>query len=50
MKPIFDHQRKYSMIPKENELLIEYFEDREGLHILCYPFEGEMFMKVWRES
>ena len=40
MKPIFDHQRKYSMIPKENELLIEYFEDREGLHILCYPFEG----------
>lgn len=40
LQPIFNEQRKRSHLPSENELLIEYFEDKEGHHLLMYPFEG----------
>lgn len=40
LKPLFDLQRELSHIPKANELLMEHFEDKDGYHLLVYPFEG----------
>ncbi|MBT0607206.1 ligase-associated DNA damage response DEXH box helicase [Aequorivita echinoideorum] len=37
---IFDRQEKESIVPGENEFLIETFKTREGYHTLFYPFEG----------
>lgn len=37
---IFDRQEKESIVPGENEFLIETFKTREGYHALFYPFEG----------
>ena len=33
-------QRRWSRIPRRNELLVEQCETREGHHIFIYPFEG----------
>ncbi len=38
--PIFEQQKKESIIPKSNEFLIETFKTREGHHAVFYPFEG----------
>ena len=38
--PLFNLQERLSHIPKENELLIEIHQSREGQHLLVYPFEG----------
>lgn len=38
--PIFKRQEKESIVPKNNEFLIETFKTREGHHALFYPFEG----------
>ena len=40
LSPIFEQQQKESILPKPNELLIERFETKEGVHTLFYPFEG----------
>jgi ATP-dependent Lhr-like helicase len=40
LKPLFEEQEKRSIIPKTDELLIEYFETSEGYHLVVYPFEG----------
>lgn len=40
LKPLFDMQEVRSLIPKEDEFLIEYFESDEGFHLVMYPFEG----------
>ncbi|NND35487.1 MAG: ligase-associated DNA damage response DEXH box helicase [Saprospiraceae bacterium] len=40
LKPLFDEQQRQSIIPREEEFLIESFRDREGHHLLMYPFEG----------
>jgi ATP-dependent helicase Lhr and Lhr-like helicase len=40
IEPILFKQSQLSQIPKEDEFLIEYFEDKEGHHLLMYPFEG----------
>ncbi|MFD1094731.1 ligase-associated DNA damage response DEXH box helicase [Salegentibacter chungangensis] len=40
LKPILEKQKKESIIPKENEFLIETFKTREGYHAVFYPFEG----------
>jgi ATP-dependent Lhr-like helicase len=37
---IFDRQERESIVPGENEFLIETFKTREGYHSLFYPFEG----------
>jgi ATP-dependent Lhr-like helicase len=29
-----------STIPKRDEFLVEYFESKDGFHLLMYPFEG----------
>jgi ATP-dependent Lhr-like helicase len=33
-------QARRSLIPKEDEFLVEYFESKEGYHLIMYPFEG----------
>lgn len=37
---IFDRQEKESIVPGENQFLIESFKTRDGYHTLFYPFEG----------
>jgi ATP-dependent Lhr-like helicase len=38
--PLFEKQKEVSVLPKEDELLIEYFHTKEGYHLVIYPFEG----------
>jgi len=40
LAPLRDTQASRSAIPARDELLIEYFADREGFHLLMYPCEG----------
>lgn len=40
LAPLFERQKLESIVPKEDEFLIEYFETDEGYHLLLYPFEG----------
>ena len=40
LQPLFDLQQELSYIPQANELLIEHIEDKDGYHLLVYPFEG----------
>lgn len=40
LQPIFDRQRRESIVPNTNEFLIETFKTREGFHAIFYPFEG----------
>jgi ATP-dependent helicase Lhr and Lhr-like helicase len=42
LKPLFDLQAKLSHVPKENELLIEQIETKDGFHLFVYPFEGRL--------
>lgn len=38
--PIVERQRELSILPGQDTLLLEYFKDVEGYHLLIYPFEG----------
>ncbi|HRH60883.1 MAG TPA: ligase-associated DNA damage response DEXH box helicase, partial [Chitinophagaceae bacterium] len=40
LEPVFALQKELSHIPHANELLIEHIEDKDGYHLLVYPFEG----------
>ncbi|MGE6353403.1 ligase-associated DNA damage response DEXH box helicase [Flavobacterium sp. NPDC079362] len=40
LKPLFTRQRKESIVPGDNQFLIETFKTREGYHAIFYPFEG----------
>ncbi len=40
LQPLFDVQEEESIVPREDEFLIESFTDREGHHLVMYPFEG----------
>ena len=42
LKPLFKLQRELSHIPRENELLIEHIETKDGHHLFVYPFEGRL--------
>ena len=42
LKPLFDLQQQLSIIPKENELLVEHIETKDGFHVFIYPFEGRL--------
>lgn len=42
VQPLLDRQREHSIVPTENELLIERFESKEGHHVVVYPFEGRL--------
>lgn len=40
LEPLLELQKEKSILPSEEEFLIEYFESKEGYHLLMYPFEG----------
>ncbi len=40
LRALFELQAALSVIPKENELLIEQIEEKNEFHLLVYPFEG----------
>ncbi len=40
LSSLFNRQQLESVVPGENEFLIESFKTREGHHTLFYPFEG----------
>ncbi len=42
LKPLFELQENLSHVPKENELLIEHIETKDGYHLFAYPFEGRL--------
>jgi ATP-dependent Lhr-like helicase len=42
LEPLFDLQASLSYLPKENELLIEQIETKDGYHLFVYPFEGRL--------
>src|SRR4051812_22201931 len=42
LQPLFDLQEYLSHIPKENELLIEQIETKDGYHLFVFPFEGRL--------
>ncbi len=42
LKPLFQLQQQLSHVPKENELLIEQIETKDGFHLFVYPFEGRL--------
>jgi ATP-dependent Lhr-like helicase len=46
LEPLFKTQAKFSMVPKEGELLIEYIKTRDGNHLFIYPFEGRQVHEV----
>jgi ATP-dependent Lhr-like helicase len=40
--PLFELQKERSILPDHNQFLIEYFETKEGYHLMLYPFEGRL--------
>ena len=42
LKPLFQLQERLSHVPRENELLIEHIETKDGFHLFVYPFEGRL--------
>jgi ATP-dependent Lhr-like helicase len=40
LKDIIKRQQEESIVPKEDQFLIETFQTREGYHAIFYPFEG----------
>lgn len=40
LAPLFKLQQELSHIPQSDELLIEHIEDKDGYHLMVYPFEG----------
>lgn len=42
LQPLFNEQAKRSVLPEEDELLIEYIHTRYGHHLFVYPFEGKL--------
>ena len=46
IEPILGLQSKWSVIPDEKTLLIEYFRTGEGYHLFFFPFEGRAVHEV----
>jgi len=42
LEPLFELQEYLSHIPKQNELLIEQIETKDGFHLFVFPFEGRL--------
>jgi ATP-dependent Lhr-like helicase len=40
LQPLFERQRRESIVPDADQFLIETFRTREGYHAIFYPFEG----------
>jgi len=56
ISPLLEIQTRRSIIPSSDQLLVEYYEDRDGYHLLLYPFEGRFIhegistLLAWRLS
>ncbi|NLR56745.1 ligase-associated DNA damage response DEXH box helicase [Chitinophaga polysaccharea] len=46
LQPLFQLQETLSHIPKDNELLIEKINTKDGYHLFVYPFEGRLVHEV----
>lgn len=42
LKPLFEKQQQVSYIPREDELLVELIDTKDGYHLFVYPFEGRL--------
>ncbi|HMD00118.1 MAG TPA: ligase-associated DNA damage response DEXH box helicase, partial [Ferruginibacter sp.] len=42
LAPLLNLQRQLSILPKQNQLLIEQIETDDGFHLFVYPFEGRL--------
>jgi len=42
LRPLFELQASLSYMPRENELLVEQIETKDGFHLFAYPFEGRL--------
>jgi len=42
LQPLMQTQERLSAVPKENELLAEKIDTRDGFHLFIYPFEGRL--------
>lgn len=42
IQPLLKLQSERSIIPKENQFLLEKVNTREGCHLFCFPFEGRL--------
>jgi len=42
LRPLFELQASLSYMPRENELLVEQIETKDGFHLFVYPFEGRL--------
>lgn len=42
IQPLLKLQDELSSIPGKSQLLMEYFESKEGYHLFVFPFEGRM--------
>jgi len=40
--PLFQLQQLLSHVPKQNEMLVEHIETKDGYHLFVYPFEGRL--------
>ncbi len=40
LRPLMQLQQTLSVLPNQNQFLIEYLESTEGYHVIMYPFEG----------
>ncbi|CAL1516668.1 ligase-associated DNA damage response DEXH box helicase [Chitinophaga sp. MM2321] len=46
LQPLFNRQKELSHIPKDDELLIEEIQTKDGFHLFVYPFEGRLVHEV----
>lgn len=46
LEPLVEIQKKWSLIPGSDELLVEYFQSRDGYHLCFYPFEGRYINEI----
>jgi ATP-dependent helicase Lhr and Lhr-like helicase len=42
LAPLLDLQKELSHLPKQNQLLIEHIETKDGFHLFVYAFEGRL--------
>jgi ATP-dependent Lhr-like helicase len=42
LAPLFEKQASLSLVPKENELLVELIESKDGHHLFVHTFEGRL--------
>nr|WP_121272226.1 ligase-associated DNA damage response DEXH box helicase [Pedobacter schmidteae] len=46
IRPLFEKQAAVSHVPKDNELLIELINTKDGYHFFAYPFEGRQVHEI----